>query len=101
MRHPRPRPAPVLGVIVGGVVTPEPRRAGETVCECCEVWFEIAAVDADYEGADGGHAGAHDGDVEFEQGPDSDGDEVSCCMLVFHLVFLGGWGTYALGCWSC
>lgn len=73
MRDPRPGTAAGLGI----VVTAEPRRARETVCERCEVWLELAAVDADYQGADCGHAGAHYGDVEFEQGPDADGDEVA------------------------
>lgn len=55
------------------------------------MWFELPAVDADDEGADGGHAGAQDGDVEFEEGPDADGDEVSCrdmlVLLNSHVLF--------------
>lgn len=85
MRDPRPGPAPVPAAVLGIVVTAEPRRARETVCERCDVRFELPAVDADYQRADCGHAGAHYGDVEFEQGPDADGDEVAFMMLVLLL----------------
>lgn len=73
MRDPRPRITAVLGI----VVTAEPRRAREAVCERREVGFELPAVDADYQRADCGQAGAHYRHVEFEQGPDADGDEVA------------------------
>jgi hypothetical protein len=42
---------------------------------------EEEGVEAFAERADPGHAGAHYSDVDFEEGPHSDGDEVFCLVV--------------------